>query len=357
MRKVPLDMLTPDMKLARTIVQGNSVLIRAGSKNLNRYNKQLRKLGITSLYIEDTVSEDIDIEDIVSDKTRIKCKASLETVMNRVQTEFTVDSGLVKDMVGSLLEEILNHPKTLFSLSALDNTDESTLNHSVNTTIYAVCLGMELQYGTRELMELAEGALLHDLGKVLIDKKVLLKPAKLTKEEFEEVKQHSSKGYDMLKKMPNMSERSRQISLYHHERIDGSGYPFGMKGDEIPQFAKLVAIVDVYEALTSERCYHKAMSPYQALEILSEEAVTKMDMELTAKFMQNVAAYPNGTMVHLSDGNIGVVKKQNPSMPLRPVVRVLGNENGKPVIKYEVDLMKVLNITINEPQGEIWLPT
>lgn len=351
MRKVSVDMLTPDMILGRTISYGNSILIRAGLKGLDRFSKKLKELGINYLYIEDTLSKGIDIEDIVSESTRFKCKASLITILEKLNSDFLVEPELVTDLVENLLEEILGHPKTLLSLSTIDYTDESTLNHSVNATIYAICLGMELGYGRQQLIELAEGTVLHDLGKTVLDKKILMKPGELDETEFVHVKKHAAFGYDLLKKMPGVSERSRQISLYHHERMDGSGYPKGICGAEIPEFARIAAIVDVYEALTADRCYHKAISPFHAMEILMEEATEKLDLDLTRLFLQIIAVYPNGASVRLSDGSKGIVKSQNPSVPLRPVVRVVETEDGKLTGKREVDLLKVLNLTI---EGESW---
>lgn len=350
MRRVTLSMLTPDMRLGRSICHGNSILIREGTADLGRYAKQLEKLGIYQLYIEDASSEGILIEDIVSDKTRRKCKTSLGNTFEKIKSGFTVHYSAVETMIDDLLSEILSHPDTLVSLGAIGSVDESTLEHSVNATVYAICLGVQLGYGRDRMKELAEGTLLHDIGKTVLDQAILFKSQKLTEPEFELIKTHSAQGYEILKKMPDISESSRQIALCHHERLDGSGYPNGIKGNEIPEFSRIAAIVDVYEALTADRCYRKAMSPYHALEILSEESASKLDLKLTSKFMQNVAAYPNGSMVRLSDGNPAIVKSQNPSMPLRPVVRVVKWENGKLLPKYEVDLMKVLNLTIAESE-------
>lgn len=219
--------------------------------------------------------------------------------MKKVKSDFTMVSSLMTELVENLMEEILDHPKTLFSLSAIDHTDESTLNHSVNAAIYAVCMGIELGYERNVLVELAEGTILHDLGKTVLEKKILMKSGSLNADEFEHIKQHA-------------------------------------------------AIVDIYEALTSDRCYHKAISPYRAMEILTEEAAMKLDLDLATTFLQKIVIYPNGTMVRLSDGSMGVVKEQNPSMPLRPVVRVFETKQGMPVAKLEVDLMRVLNLTIEE---------
>lgn len=352
MRRVPLSKLTPDMKLGRSVCYGKSVLIREGTVNLNRFVKRLKNLGIHSLYIEDAACKGIDTEDVVSDNIRHKCKESLGHTMKKMRTDYAVSRVDVTKLAENLLEEVMSHSNTLVSLSDIGNVDESTLDHSINTTIYAICLGLQLDFGKQELLELAEGTLLHDIGKIILDKRILFKADALDQEEFEYIKTHTLLGYDLLKKMPGLSERSRQIALCHHERLDGSGYPNGLSGKEISTFARIVAIVDVYEALTADRCYHKAVTPCRALEILSEETVSKLDLPLATKFMQNIAVYPNGTVVYLSNGTWAVVKSQNQSMPLRPVVRVISVKNGVQIPGDELDLMKVLNITITDKNYE-----
>lgn len=350
MRKVPLTMLTPDMKLGRAVCHGSNILIQEGTDNLNRFVKSLDRIGIYHLYIEDFTSEGIEVEDIVCDRTRWRCKVTLQETLDKIQNSFSLNQESITGIIENLMEEVMSHSDTLVSLSEIGGTDESTLDHSVNTTIYAIYLGIELGYSRRDLLELAEGVLLHDVGKTMLNKQILFETRELTKEEFEYIKTHTTRGYDVLRKIPHLSERTRRIALNHHERLDGSGYPNGLRGKEIPEFSRIAAIVDVYDALTSDRCYRKAVSPFYALQILMRDSAYKLDLNLTSKFIQNVAAYPNGTGVFLSDGSYGIVKKQNRSMPLRPVVRIIEDENGKAVTPYDLDLMEALNFTIREPE-------
>lgn len=346
MRKVSLEAVTPDMELGKAVCKGASILINAGTKDLIRYVPRLRKLGITHLYIQDGAGEDIEIDDLVCERTRMECKQTVEKSFRQMQTQSTVDVRQVSFVVDDLLDEILSHSSMLVNLNEIGDIGDNTLDHSINTTIYAVCLGMQLNYGRDKLRQLAYGTLLHDVGKTVLDSNILFKQSSLTDEEFEHVKQHPQLGYDMLAKNTSISEVSRRIALYHHERMDGSGYPKGLYGDAIPEFARIAAIVDVYEALTVNRCYHKAIVPQRAMEVISAEAVSKLDLALASIFLQNIAVYPNGMTVLLSNGQYAVVKQQNRSLPLRPVVRVLAMMNGKCVAREEIDLMRALNLTI-----------
>lgn len=346
MRKVSIDMLTPDMTLGRSVILGDFILIRSGVSNLEIYKERLRQLGICNLYIEDSASEGISIDEAVSHNMRHRCKGVLSTTITKLRSNVLIDNGLIKDLIENLLEEILCKPHMLVSMSDIGRTGDNTLEHSINTTIYAAYLGMQLDYPKNKLAELAEGTLLHDIGKTLLNRNILFKPGRLTAEEFIYVKTHTTLGYDILEKDYGLSEYSRQIALCHHERLDGSGYPNGLSGKDISEAVKIAAIVDVYEALTADRCYRPSISPVQAIDILYEEAATKLDLGLVTSFVKNLAAYPNGTMVKLSDGNHAVVKMQNPSMPLRPVVRVIKKEGNMHIPMFEVDLMKTLNLTI-----------
>lgn len=352
MRKISLDRLTPDMKLGKSVCHGTSILIVAGTCNLNQFISNLERLGIYSLYVEDDVCEGIEIDDVVSDRTRMRCKKTLIHTFEKLGSNFTVDRARVTDTVESLMEEIISHPDTLISLNEISCTDDDTLDHSINTTIFSICMGLSLNYSRKQMLELAEGTLLHDVGKTVLDKKIVFKPGRLSTEEFEYIKTHAQLGYDLLTKVYALPETSRQIALCHHERMDGSGYPYAMHGEQISEFCRIAAIVDVYEALIADRCYRKAIRPYHAMEILTEETAEKLDLGLSTLFMQNVAVFPNGTTVGLSDGRMGIVKSQNYSMPLRPIVRVVDLVDGTEAAGVEIDLMKALNLTIVEPTME-----
>lgn len=348
MRRVPLSMISSDMQLANPIYHKNRLLLKEGTKELNRYIGSLQQLGITSIYVKDELGHDINIEDAVSEKARLRCKEALNSTIVSLKTSGTIQD---IDLVGSinyLLDDILNRKDILISLTDIGTTDDNTLVHSVNMTIYALLMGKKLGYSRSQMQKLAEGCILHDIGKVLIDPRILYKPCKLTDAEYEYVKQHTIKGYELLKMNPIMTELSRIICLSHHERLDGSGYPHGLKDNNIHEFARIAAIADVYDAVTSERCYHKEKSVLEAVNILMQDAcAAKLDKDLVALFLKNIAVYPNGSIIKLSDETYAVVKAQNPEMPFRPIVRVFDPWEQVPL--YEIDLMQDLSITIVNP--------
>lgn len=347
MRKVDLSMITPDMYLGKSIYHYNQLLLTAGINNITRFSESLLKLGITSVYVEDAISEEIIITDAVSDYTRLKCKDALQNAIDRFRVQGSFDMCSISEATSSLIDEILLRPDVLVSLNDIATTDDSTLVHSINTTVFSLLIGQQLKLSSIELKSLAEGTILHDIGKTLVNPQVLYKNGRLNHDEFELVKQHTIAGYELLKCNPLLTELSRIISLQHHERLDGSGYPYGLNANEIHPFAKIVAIADMYDALTAERCYRKSLSNYQAYEILAQESTIKLDANLLGQFLKHIAIYPNGTLVDLSDGTRGIIKEQNPGIPFSPIVMVIENRNDKAVKLYDLDLSTTLNVTIH----------
>lgn len=346
MRKVPISMLTPDMKLAKPIYNQRSLLVKEGTSNLKRFADTFAKLGINHLIVEDAASQGIELQEALSDTTRERCMESLYITFIRFRHEGIVDLGQVRDIVERMIEEIIGQMDILVSLDDIRSTDDDTLVHSINTTIYALLIGSQLGYGYNGLKELAEGVILHDIGKTLLDKKILFKQGRLTRAEFEYVKTHTTLGYQCLKEKENLSELSRRIALSHHEYLDGSGYPEQRKGNEIHEYVRIATIADIYESLTSDRCYHNALPACQAVEILLRSSADRLDAGLVARFMQNIAIYPNGSMVKLSNGTRAIVKNQNTSMPFRPVVRVIQGKGKRLETPFDLDLLHELNVTI-----------
>lgn len=346
MRKVRIENLTPNMRLGKSIYHYNNLLLKSGTSNLTKFIPNFTNLGISYVYIDDAVSEDIEVEDVISEETRIKCKNILQESFRSLKSEGTFDVSSLSDAVSSLLDEILANPNILVSLSDIGTTDDSTLIHSVNTTVFSLLIAQQLNFSMLELRKLTEGALLHDIGKTMIRPDILYKTSPITAEEFSHIKEHSLLGYTILRQNPNFTELSRLVTLQHHERLDGSGYPYGLVKDEIHVFSKIVSIADMYDALTAERCYRSSMSNYDAYKILVKDAGTKIDSELLSIFLKHIAIYPNGSTVKLSDGTRGIIKAQNPQAPFRPLVRVIDDRFSEPVKLYDLDLMDTLNVTI-----------
>ncbi|MGF7142859.1 HD-GYP domain-containing protein (c-di-GMP phosphodiesterase class II) [Anaerotaenia torta] len=353
MRLISLSMLKPEMVLAKSIYYHDNLVLREGTENLERYAKSLTRLGIDYIYIEDNKSHGIEIPDAVSEETRVLCKQVLRQTIDDFATKAVIDISEVSHAISSVIDGIMENPDVQVSLNDIAAADDYTLSHSVSTTVYSLIIGNKLGYSRPMMEKLGAGALLHDLGKALLDSKILNKTDKLTDEEFEYVKTHTTRGYEALKKCTNLTELSRIISLYHHERMDGGGYPTGTPAAELHEFARIVAIADVYDALVSDRCYRRKWSSNQAVNYLVEHSETQFDLKLVSAFIKQIAIYPNGSLVRLSSNAIGIVKEQNKNFPLRPFVRVITDENGVDIEPYEIDLMKILQITIMESELEM----
>lgn len=224
--------------------------------------------------------------------------------------------------------------------------DIYTYSHSLNVAIISLTLGIALNLDQEALTSLCIGALVHDIGKAFIPKSILLKPGRLTPEEFKMVKKHSELGYEFLNNNPYFNDSSKQVALEHHEHFNGSGYPYGKSGDTISRFARIVCIADVYDALTSNRAYKKALPPTDSLEYLMSNSGTLFDPELLTIFCRIVIPFPHGTIVNLSNGDMAQVQKTLPNYPLRPIVKIIKSDE-KNKVGQTVNLVKNLSIVIS----------
>ena len=353
MRLVSLSMLKPEMVLAKSIYYRDCLILKEGTTDLERYTNSLKRLGMDYIYIEDSKSYGIEIPDAISEETRQMCKKVLRQTMEDFANKTVIDIQDMSVAVNNIIDEILSNPDILISLTDIGAADEYTFTHSVSTTVYALIIANKLGYSRSMLEKLGAGALLHDMGKILLDNKIVNKVGKLDEEEFEHIKKHTVLGYEALKKCVNLTELSRIISLYHHERMDGTGYPTATPASELHEFTRIVAVADVYDALISDRCYRSKWSANQAVNYLVEHAESQFDLKLVSVLIKQIAIYPNGSMVRLSDHTIGIVKEQNNNFPLRPIVRIVSDEWGRDISPYEIDLMKVLSVTIIESEIEM----
>lgn len=353
MRLISLSMIRPDMVLAKAIYYKDCLVLKEGQADLERYVNSLKRLGIDYVYVEDSKSYGIVIPDAISEETRVSCKRVLRQTIDDFESKTVIDLTEMSGTIHCVIDDILKNPDIMVSLNDIGAADEYTFTHSVSTTVYSLLIANKIGYSGQMLEKLAAGALLHDMGKILLDKNILNKQGKLAPEEFEHVKLHTTLGYDTLKRCVNLTELSRIIALYHHERMDGTGYPMGIKASELHEFTRIVAIADVYDALISDRCYRGKLSSNQAVNYLIEHAETKYDTKLVSALIKQIAIYPNGSMVRLSNNTLGIVKEQNKNFPLRPFIRIITNEKGEDIQPYEIDLMEVLSITIIESEIEI----
>lgn len=213
----------------------------------------------------------------------------------------------------------------------LGESDDYLHSHSLNVAILAGGTGLALEYNDSQLLDLCTASLLHDLGLLKIPDKIIKKPGKLNKEEFIQVKKHCSYGLDLLANISDMPDSVHEVVYQHHERIDGTGYPEGKKGMEISDSAKIVAIVEVYEAMTHPRPYRgEKIIPYEGVREVVQEARRAFEPRFVKKFLRFITPYPLGSFVLLNNNEIGRIVQTYEEQPLRPVVEVFFDSDGKP---------------------------
>jgi len=244
----------------------------------------------------------------------------IKSVIRDVQSSGKLDSRAVEGMSVQLLENFKDYSIVLESIVKERSLDEYIQRHCVNVSVLSIMLGRWLGFTESELMMLAQSALLHDIGKVKIDERILNKPGCLTRLEFTAIKRHSILGYELVKDIGHISPMAASGILMHHEKIDGSGYPLGLRGDEISPFAKIIAVADIFDAITSKRPYKGKESPFHALEVLKSELCGKLDPLCLTTFLQRVSMFYIGEYVRLSNGKVAKIVKINHSDISRPLV-------------------------------------
>ena len=263
-------------------------------------------------------------------QTYIAAKLVVQHAMEDVRMGRALNMEAVSEVVGSMVDSILRSPDALTSLTRLKSFDEYTFFHSVNTSALALSVGKHLGYERAPLLQLGTGMLLHDIGKTLIPVEILNKPGRYEAHEFEIMKQHVLRGAEILSSTTGLTDMYLKPTLEHHERVDGTGYPHHRSKTDLSQFGLIAAIVDIYDAVTSDRCYHKGKTPHDTLQFLYQlGAQGHVDGTLVQQFVQVVGVYPVGSCVSLSSGETAIVKQFNHEAPIRPLVVLVTDEAGR----------------------------
>lgn len=343
------------MKVARTVYSSDGyTLLAAGIVLKERYIRQLKFFDIPAIYVEDDLLPDVEVEDVISKKTRIEAIITVKEMMTNVREQiqtgkrFLLSGPKLRETVEDIIKDLLARKKLIVNLSDIRSTDSYTFAHSVNVCVLAVLTGIALNFSKSQLLQLGMGALMHDVGKIIVPLEILNKPGRLTAEEYKIIQRHSEFGYEILQNQPGISKLSAKIAFEHHEKFDGSGYPQGLKGEDIHLFSRIVGIVDVYDALTADRVYRKGYLPHEAYEYLAATGGSMFDFDLVKVFLSHVAAYPVGTIVRLNTGEVGVVVETPIGITTRPVVRILYREGRLLKEPYEIKLYESCRVLISD---------
>lgn len=331
MRRVPVSALLPGMRIAREVVGGHGgVYLQTGVILTHKYIRKLAELGFVSVYVRDGLLGDLHVaeaEDVVRDETRREAVSGVRNLLREAAESGAKVIEPPRELartVSDMVSQVVENPSPTINIYDLRAQNEYLYHHSVNVCALSLVIGTQIGLSRRELFELGIGALMHDVGKIRVPAEILDKPGKLTAEEFELVKKHTLYAEELLQNNPPAAA----LAGMHHERLNGEGYPRGLKAGEIPPLVQIVGIADLFDALTADRCYRKAYRPDQALEMLLAAGDFWFDFDLVRAFVVNVAAYPVGTLVELNSGEIGVVVSTPKGFPTQPVVRVFVAADG-----------------------------
>jgi len=348
-RLLRIEELKEGQEVAKTILAADgTVLLGQGVCLTPRYIERLQQLGINSIYINDKRFPNLEIQDIVSETTRRESIKITKDIMEKIKKGQALTSPQVLQTINNIIDDLLAQDSLVVNLNDIRTYDDYTFGHSVNVCVLSLLMGTALGYNQLKLRDLGAGAILHDLGKVYIPSHILQKTACLTEEEFKEVQQHCEKGFEIIRNNKELSILSAHAALQHHERYDGRGYPQGLRGEDILEFARIVAIADVYDALSADRPYRKRFLPHEIYEYMMASCYTSFDPKLMAHFLKYIPPYPIGTLVKLNNMEKAIVIKQNTNCLIRPVVRVLEEDNYSPSNSVEYDLSQIPTILVEE---------
>lgn len=348
MRQVGVNSLKIGDVLGKTIYSSNGrTLLGKGVKLTPLFISKLRDMGISIVYIEDQRFNDVVVEDVISEEHRREAMEILEQSTQAVRLGKDMDGFQLKIVINKIVEELMFKKDILVNMMDIRSRDNHTFAHSVNVCVLSTVLGKVMHLDSEKLETLAIGALLHDIGMVHLPPNLLNNIEELTPSEQEQVKTHTTLGFEDLRKRKEFSLVVAHIAFQHHEHINGTGYPRQLKEGEIHPLAQIVAIADLYDKLTSDHSELKRVMPHEACEVLMGLVGKAFPLEPVRMFLRNIAAYPTGITVRLNTGEIGVVVDQNPSIPARPVVRVYDDAdfNGAHGKEYNMVDCRTLFIT------------
>jgi HD-GYP domain-containing protein (c-di-GMP phosphodiesterase class II) len=304
-----------------------------------RQSSQTQQLTWTAAPPEKRVSieQEIDKAQTVHKQTRSLVKAFVD----EIRAGRSADIQLAKEAVAECVDSIYKNPDAMLLLTQLKNRDEYTSQHSMNVCILSIILGRYIGLSIPDLRNLGLSGLMHDMGKMKVPLEILNKPGRLTDEEMTLMKAHTVHGRDILMSSQGIHPDAIDVAYTHHENLDGTGYPHGITHIGINPFTRIVAIVDTYDAVTSDRVYQSGRTHMDAIDILNKESGKRLDGELVTRFIECLGIYPAGSLVEMSNGEVALVIEVNPRQKLKPKVVMLLDPDKNPQPHRIVDLAKL----------------
>lgn len=340
MKRISLKNAKENMILARDVYSSNGTILLSEGQVINRFHiKKMSELGIDEILVKDEFTDDMVTQELITKSVKQEC---FEVINNVLSNNIINKSAITEDIiniVNKIMNNLLSNKEIILNLIEIRGIGNYTYFHSLYTMIYSILIGIKLEYNEDNLLRLGIGSLLHDIGKIKISKNIITKKGPLQDKEYEMIKLHTIMGFDILYNTYKFDQISCEIALLHHERLDGSGYPFGKTREEIPEIVKIASIGDVFDALTNDREYRKRLKPHIAIEYLLNSSTTHFDSYLVSKFVPYISLFSIGTYVLLNSREKGIVIYNNVKFPSRPVVRIIYDSEGKKLTyRKDIDL-------------------
>ena len=309
----------------------------------------ITKIEGTPQVVEKKVALEEELE--VAKETLAKAKQATIEMFEEARMGNSISVEDVEPLVNEISQSVMRNSSAMLSITRIKTLDDYTYLHSVAVCALMIALGKQLNY-QGDIHALGMAGLLHDVGKTAIPENILNKPGKLTDGEFEIVKGHPFRGWQILKESSGVDEVALDVCLHHHERVDGNGYPDKISGDELSLVARMGAVCDVYDAITSERCYKNGWDPADALKKMTSWKGGHFDDHVFNAFVKTIGIYPTGTLIKLKSGRLGIVTEQSDKTLLKPKIKIFYSSTSRSHIPQKhVDLARSQEVihSIEEP--------
>lgn len=350
MRIISLDSIQGNELLAKDIVSNSDILLMtAGSVVKLDYIGRLKDLGVKYIYVEDEIAKGVNLTSSMELHIKEQCQEAVRDILLKYSYQEESDLQAIKKVADDIIQEIISEPKIIYNLLSIRDKSESTYSHSLNVCALSVILAFKMKLSRNKIRDIAIGALLHDIGFTYIALDFTnLNIDTCTSSERKEIMKHTIYGYSSVEKMSWLSQTSKDIIISHHERLNGSGYPFHMKEEKIKLGARIAAVCDVFDSMVYGNLTNK-LKVHEAIDYIISQAGLLFDLRIVKVFLSSVAAYPTGSLVITNENEVGIVLRQNSQCPTRPIIRIIKDKEGnKPKKWIEKDLTKELTLFITD---------
>lgn len=321
---IPLSQAIPGMTVAEAIhdIGSGIIYVDRDVKLTDEMILYLESIPVNKIKVHVNTWEDIWKISEETKKDYEVCLEGAKDLLTQIEENSLLDVALIHQIKDNFSKHFNENHKIIGCVNLFKDINQYIYTHSINVALLCRTIGKWMNYDEQMIEALMIAGLLHDIGNIKVDSSILDKPGKLTDSEFEEIKKHTLYSYQLLQNNKNIGLDIKIGILMHHERLDGSGYPYGVYDENINQIARVVAIADVYDAMLSERVYHKKHNPFAVMQMVQENAFGKLDPEILFTFLSHVANYYIGTYITLNTGEVAKVVSINSRCIYRPIVQV-----------------------------------